>query len=275
MAKAYGVVYYIVNTINGKMYVGQTTQSLEIRFSEHAYHKKSAIDKAIRKYNKENFRYGLIKSCDSKAEMDKWEKFFIIALNTKGRKGYNQTDGGEGLSGWKHKPESCAKMSVANIGKERPLEYRAKISLGLRNESPYKNLIAEMDKQKLTYVKFAKLLKLARTSISLKMNGKRNFTKNQIAKLVEIFGKPAEFLLQRDDGKNAISKYYRTPFKNLLYEIEKRKFTYTALANILGYGQSVFSVKMLGRCNFTERDKAKLAEFFGKPIEYLMFKEEF
>ena len=70
MAKAYGVVYYIVNTINGKMYVGQTIYSLKKRFYEHEHCKKYPIGKAIRKYGKENFRYGVIKSCALKEEMD-------------------------------------------------------------------------------------------------------------------------------------------------------------------------------------------------------------
>jgi len=334
MAKAYGVVYYIVNTINGKMYVGQT-KNFKKRIKGHEY-SDQYIDRAIKKYSWENFRCGVIKSCDSKAEMDKWEKFFIIALNTKKPIGYNLTDGGEGTNGLKPTPEYCVEMSIVR-----------------RNDSPYKNLIAEIEKQKLTYAKLAKLLKLVITSVSAKMLGRLNFTENQISKLVEIFGKPAEYLfarddglptiiskhfktpyqnllaemknkklsyskladllgynghdsislkmrgkikfmakdidklvgifgkpaeylLQRDDGKNAVSGRYKTPYKNLLAEMEKKKLSYSKIADLLGYnGHDSISLKMRCKQNFTERDKAKLAEIFGKPIDYLMFKEKF
>ncbi len=40
---------------------------------------------------------------------------------------------------------------------------------------------------------------LSLMSVSLTMREKYNFTVKDIAKLVEIFGKPAEYLMQRDD----------------------------------------------------------------------------
>ena len=48
-----GVIYKITNTLNGKIYVGQTRRTLEMRLAEHRYNKnkgKSAIDEAIVKY---------------------------------------------------------------------------------------------------------------------------------------------------------------------------------------------------------------------------------
>lgn len=356
MAKAYGVVYYIVNTINGKMYVGQTIYSLKKRFYEHEHCKKYPIGKAIRKYGKENFRCGIIKSCMSKAEMDKWEKFFIIALNTKSN-GYNQTDGGEGVVGFKASPETCAKMSANRtgdkngfFGKHHTKKSCVTLSTIKRSKTPYQNLLAEMDKLQLTYTELAKILGLSGTfsrkilgkrkftesqisklveifqkpaeylmkrndgipsilskwrrtsyknllkemcnkglyyttlaqilglsqrNLSAKMRDKAKFTTNEIAKLAEIFDKPKEYLFARDDGKNFVSKYSKSPYKNLIAEIDNKKLTYTSIAKVLGLSLSAISSKMNGKVNFTERDKAKLAEFFGKPIEYLMFKEEF
>ena len=107
---AYGVVYYMLNTINGKMYVGQTKQAFKRRIAEHkrdSKKRKVGVDAAIRKYGWENFRCIVIKNCASKAEMDKWEKFFIILLNTKSPNGYNLTDGGEGTSSLERTPEQC------------------------------------------------------------------------------------------------------------------------------------------------------------------------
>ena len=131
---AFGVVYLILNKVNGKPYVGQTTRPLERRFLEHATCKKTIIGKAIQKYGRENFYCGVIKTCASKAEMDYWEKHFIIALKSKVPYEYNMTDGGEGTAGMERTPEYCAKLSAANMGNTWALGYhhtdeaRAKIS---------------------------------------------------------------------------------------------------------------------------------------------------
>ncbi|MBR3051000.1 MAG: GIY-YIG nuclease family protein, partial [Selenomonadaceae bacterium] len=59
--KVFGVVYLIWNIVNGKKYVGQTVKA---RFNEHA-RQNGIIGRAIRKYGKKNFRYGIVKSCAS------------------------------------------------------------------------------------------------------------------------------------------------------------------------------------------------------------------
>ena len=304
----YGVIYLLLNTINGKIYVGQTT-NLRNRITAHKC-TDQYVDRAIRKYGWENFRCYVIKNCASKAEMDTWEKFFIILLNTKNPNGYNLTDGGEGIVGLERtpehnakigiankgkkrtpeqcanisagrtgislSPEHCAKIGAKNRGKKRTPEQCAHVSAGQRYDSPYKNLIAEIDKQQLTYAALATIVGLPQQSVSEKMRGKQNFTMRQIDKLVEFFGLLAEYLLARDDGlPTIISKLHKTPYKNLLNEMEKHNLDYKALAKMLGFAKQNVSARMRGKQNFTERDKAKLVEIFNKPIEYLMFKEEF
>ena len=238
--KPFGVVYLIWNMVNGKKYVGQTVQPLEKRFNKHVSCKSMLISKAIRKYGRENFRYGVIKSCASKEEMDYWEKYFIVALHSKTPYGYNCTDGGEGSSGVERTPEYRAKMSAAlsgeknpHYGKKNSPEHQAKIvaantgakrtpetcknisealkgkpftaercaniSAVKRHNSPYKNLIAELDAHKLSYAALAKLLGVVPSIVSRKMHGIRNFTARDAAKLEEIFGKSAEYLLERTE----------------------------------------------------------------------------
>ena len=72
-----------------------------------------------------------------------------------------------------------------------------KMSAARRVETPYKNLLAEMDERQISYKKLKKMLGLKGGSVSLKMRGKQNFTVQQIAKLVEIFNKPAKYLMTR------------------------------------------------------------------------------
>ncbi|MBQ4403398.1 MAG: GIY-YIG nuclease family protein [Selenomonadaceae bacterium] len=303
-----GVIYFLLNTISGKIYVGQTT-NLRSRITAHKCGDQY-VDRAIKKYGWENFRCYVIKNCASKAAMDTWEKFFIILLNTKRPNGYNLTDGGEGIVGLKRTPEHTAKISAALTGKPlspehcasisagrkgislspehcakigetlrgvpKTPEHCAHISAGQRYDSPYKNLIAEMDKRQLTYAALATIVGLPRQSFSEKMRGNQNFTMRQIDKFVKFFGLPAEYLLARDDGlPTTISKLHKTPYKNLLIEMEKHNLNYKALAKMLGFSKQVFSSKMRGELNFTAKDKVKLIEIFNKPIEYLLFKEEF
>ena len=150
----------------------------------------------------------------------------------------------------------------------------AKISARVRHKSPYKNLLNEMDKRHILYTELAELLNLSRGTVSEKIAGKVKFMDKDIVNLVEIFNKPVEYLLKRDDGKEFLrAKYHETPFKNLLAAMVERNFSYTTLANLLVLSRPVFSNKMLGRRKFYPSDIAKLVEIFGKPAEYLLARE--
>ena len=226
--EVFGVIYLIINKLNKKLYVGKTIQPLKRRFAQHAVCKKSAIGNAIRYYGKKKFYYIVLKECSSKAELDKWEKFFIIALNTKSPFGYNLTDGGDGISGCTEEirkkiseansgeknpnygkqrpPETREKIAEAQrgekshlYGKPRPLRDCVKISRNQRTNSPFKNLLKEIDKHQLTYKSLAKLMGISNQSVSYKMLGKQKFNDKDIAKLVKIFGKSADYLMKRDD----------------------------------------------------------------------------
>ena len=205
MEEVYGVVYLIWNKINGKRYVGQTVQPLKERMRKHRYG-NLYIDKAIDKYGLENFRYGVIKTCATKAKLDEAEKHFIVVLHSKAPYGYNLTDGGEGTVGYIPTPEHRARISAARLGENHPNygkplsdETCAKISAANRAYSPFKNLVRELDERHLSYSALARLMGVYYMTISKKMRGRVNFTERDKAKLVEIFGKPIEYLLARDD----------------------------------------------------------------------------
>ena len=159
-------------------------------------------------------------------------------------------------------------------------------SVSKRHCSPYKNLIWEIDRRKLTYTALEKLLNLPYPNISAKMNGVCNFTLTEWTKLSEIFGKPVEYLMARCDGlpaitskadknsKISVARRKDTPFKNLLHEMDKRQLSYGSLARLLRISLSSFSMKMRGERNFTAKDIAKLIEFFGKSAEYLFARDD-
>ena len=92
--KPKGIIYKITSP-SGKIYIGQTTKSLEYRWKQHV---KDAMNEnrkrcrvfhnAIRKYGQENMIREVVCECN-KDELDKNENHFIDELNTLTPNGYN------------------------------------------------------------------------------------------------------------------------------------------------------------------------------------------
>lgn len=108
-----GYIYCIQNKINGKCYIGQTARSVKERFKAHCDHSVSGklkIQRAIRKYGKENFEVITLMYLDSnteiglRAKLNYVEKYFVCRFNTK-KGGYNMTDGGDGNIGYEWKED--------------------------------------------------------------------------------------------------------------------------------------------------------------------------
>lgn len=85
-----GVVYKITNLINGKTYVGQTTQAPVIRYRRHCQPScKTAIGNAIKLYGKENFKFEVIASAFDFESLNDLEKMLIVRNNSLAPNGYN------------------------------------------------------------------------------------------------------------------------------------------------------------------------------------------
>lgn len=116
-----GFIYKITNNVNGKVYIGQTIQTIKERFYQHCATKCSdsvlnmAIHKAIKKYGKSNFIIEVIEEVDKDSLNDK-EKFWIEYYNSYNN-GYNSTRGGQDCS--THYKELDAKSIIKeyNSGK--------------------------------------------------------------------------------------------------------------------------------------------------------------
>ena len=93
-----GKIYKITNLVNGKIYIGQTVQSLEERFYKHCakysdkLHFVMPIKQAIFKYGKENFKMELIEECDIEL-LNEREQYWIAYYDSYNN-GYNCTLGG-------------------------------------------------------------------------------------------------------------------------------------------------------------------------------------
>lgn len=96
-----GCIYKIINSVNDKVYIGQTKRTLSARFREHCWNAMNSnynypLHNAIRKYGVENFSIELIEKCDNK-DLNEREKFWIQEYNSYNN-GYNATLGGDGAS---------------------------------------------------------------------------------------------------------------------------------------------------------------------------------
>lgn len=88
-------VYLLTNKINGKQYVGRTSQSLKSRFNNGNGYSQSYLSTDIKKYGWNNFNHTLIKSGLTKEEACELEKKMIKELKTQ-ETGYNISEGGLG-----------------------------------------------------------------------------------------------------------------------------------------------------------------------------------
>jgi|SRR5208282_1073649 len=130
----YGV-YLIHNILNNKIYVGKAVD-IGRRWKEHVSMAsnpnahKYPIHRAIKKYGKNNFVFSILQIFDDEMIALEAEKYWIqyYASNNKNF-GYNITEGGEGISGYHHSPESREKMRVSQTGKIRSPQHRVNIGL--------------------------------------------------------------------------------------------------------------------------------------------------
>ena len=81
-----GIIYIIECKINGKKYIGQTTNNIKTRWRGHlsraSFNAYTLLSKAIKEFGKENFSINQIDECNSQHELDRLERFYIEKYNT-------------------------------------------------------------------------------------------------------------------------------------------------------------------------------------------------
>jgi group I intron endonuclease len=149
------IVYKITNKINGKIYIGQTTSTIQERWNSHCCHSKhgrnALLGKAIRKYGKENFTIEQIDYAQSIEELNKKEiEHISLSKSTDKNIGYNLMSGGDNS---RHSEVTKQKMSKSKLGKPSnrkgttsSLETRRKQSEALKGIPRPKEVIEKMSK---------------------------------------------------------------------------------------------------------------------------------
>lgn len=128
----YGFIYMTRNNVNGKLYIGQHTRTMNPKDIDDSWYLGSgdALHMAIAKYGEENFTREIIYECESKPELDYMEKVFISYYNAvKNEDFYNIAGGGQGVGsgeshpmyGRSHTVEAKRKISDAVRGERNPM----------------------------------------------------------------------------------------------------------------------------------------------------------
>ena len=98
-------IYLITNRITNKVYVGQTSKTIEKRFSQHCRATDNQIlHNSMRKYGVDAFDIKLIELCD-KDVADEREVYWIEHYGSLMPNGYNMTVGVNGTVGYKFSEE--------------------------------------------------------------------------------------------------------------------------------------------------------------------------
>lgn len=121
-----GIVYKYTAP-NNKVYIGITTRPEE-RYKEHRSKRTDTLfQRAIDKYGFENLKYDILEEYELPA-IELWEKltnrekFYIKQYDSSNKeKGYNLTNGGVGVLGYKFSEEDLKRRSEAMMGKNNPM----------------------------------------------------------------------------------------------------------------------------------------------------------
>jgi len=143
-----GIIYKAVNKVSWKTYVGKTAFLLGRRIAAHLAWAKSKkgphggnsvyFHRALRKAMRSGveFEWSIIDHAGTEEELNRKERSWIKKLSCKAPRGYNCTDGGEGLSN--PSEETRKKMREAQRGENNPMkrpEVAAKVAAKISGEN--------------------------------------------------------------------------------------------------------------------------------------------
>ena len=128
-----------MNNVNGKLYIGQTTDILKNRFMDHkkpSNNRHPALFAAMNKHGRENFTIHELDKANSLEELNLLEPYYIDKFNTLAPNGYNLQSGGGNQRPCDEvrKRMSAWQMGSGNhqFGKHKTEEQKERISKSLK-----------------------------------------------------------------------------------------------------------------------------------------------
>lgn len=124
-----GTIYCIENKVNGKKYIGMSTD-YKRRWKNHnkylnkGKHHNIYLQRSWNKYGKENFEFKILEDNIKEENLSDREIYWIDYYNTFEGEGYNLTKGGEGMLGCEFSEKTKRKISNALIGRAFTEEHK-------------------------------------------------------------------------------------------------------------------------------------------------------
>ena len=139
-----GIIYCIHNLTTGKKYIGQTIEKLQRRVFRHFRTiNETKISRAIQKYSKYDFVYGIVEEVENRNLLDEREKYWIQYYNSVDN-GFNIKEGGKCSRGFKQSQSSIEKRRQKLLGKSLSEEHKQKISKAHKGKVLSKETIDKM-----------------------------------------------------------------------------------------------------------------------------------
>lgn len=145
------LIYKATNIQNGKIYIGQTTKTLEERKKTHKRDSErldTYFYRAIRKYGWDSFKWEILQdNISSKEELDILEQYYIKLYNCFDNPavGYNTQSGGHSF---KVTQEECKKRSERMMGEKNPMYGKPGTWLNKKFSEEHKKHISEALQEK-------------------------------------------------------------------------------------------------------------------------------
>ena len=263
---AYGYIYKI-SFPNGKCYIGLTTRTIKERWDEHNYNAKAGdtkcLYKSLRKYNMvDTFQMIVIDTAETEKELCEKEIAHIEIHNSHYKRGYgyNMTDGGEGVIGYRHTEETKRIMSEKSTVYYSDTSIRIAKSIEVKkyfeNQENRLRLIKQLKSYYINHPEAKKKMSIRMTEYFSNLENRLNqsirrkeFYKNnpEARQLVSIQMK--EFM-NRPDVKEANSKRRKEFYKNNPEAAKEH---------------SEFMKEFMNRPDVKEANSKRMKEFMNRP----------
>jgi hypothetical protein len=243
------IIYSILNKLNNKIYIGQTTQKIETRWKKHLNNikrrKNIYLYDAINHYGIENFLIEKIEDCSNIDELNQRETYWINFYKSNQKEfGYNMTDGGNNRI---PTPEVIARTAKTRKDKHGHLSLEHKQAISKANKN---KIVSQETRQKISKSLIGRTLSEEhRHKISQVQQGNpspmegRHHTKESKLKmsnwrkgktLEEIVGIEKAKILSKKNGekwKKEKNPNYVNVSKQVLYNLLKQGYDNQYIAN--------------------------------------------
>lgn len=229
-----GIIYLATNILNNKKYVGQTYTSLGYRQSQHfnnafKFNRDSKFCQALRKYGKEGFTWSILEYDVLETILDDREIYWIAYFDSFNN-GYNMTEGGHTIKGYRHTQETKDKIKTTMQGKSNKDHFIKRYGEEKGNEM-YNQYIESMKNRKgknrldVLIDKYGEVegrLKYNNMVDKIKEARKRKGSTNTLDKFIEKYGEE-EGKIKHEEFSNKMKAIKRSD--EFIEKLKNRKFS--------------------------------------------------